>query len=280
MKLTVQDVSNFQILDKLQLIAGKGGLKKAVTHCGILDYEYDKDVSSKYYDYNYQMDGFLTLTSFLYAKNDPNLIFDAVKNALVNLPTTLKNIGSNGISGLANAITGLKSTAVNAAKGIFTAVKDKFLGLPSALKDIGKNLVTGLWNGITNKTNWLASKITSFASGVIKSAKEALGVHSPSTEFAYIGDMCIAGFEEPMEKFNPYQTLQNSMEANMGTLKATFAKTSIQSGSSFAFDYGQFGQEVKSSMQGVAIYMDGEKVGQLVTQTVNNELPTYSGRRI
>ena len=79
MKLTVQDIYNFPILEKMQLIAGKGGLKKAVIHCGILDYEYDKDVSSKYYDYNYQMDGFLTLTSFLYAKNDPNLIFDAVK---------------------------------------------------------------------------------------------------------------------------------------------------------------------------------------------------------
>ena len=79
MILTVQDISNFPILDKLHLVAGKGGLKNPVTHCGILDYEYDKDVSSKYYDYNYQMDGFLTLTSFLYAKNDPNLIFDAVK---------------------------------------------------------------------------------------------------------------------------------------------------------------------------------------------------------
>ena len=79
MRLTIQDITNFPILDKLHLVAGKGGLKNPVTHCGILDYEYDKDVSSKYYDYNYQMDGFLTLTSFLYAKNDPNLIFDAVK---------------------------------------------------------------------------------------------------------------------------------------------------------------------------------------------------------
>ncbi len=82
MKLTVQDISSFPILEKMQLIAGKGGLKKPVVHCGILDYEYDKDVSSKYYDYNYQMDGFLTLTTFLYAKNDPNLIYDAVKKLI------------------------------------------------------------------------------------------------------------------------------------------------------------------------------------------------------
>lgn len=94
MKLTVNDIKNFPILEKLELIAGKGGLNKPVVHCGILDYEYDKDVSSKYYDYNYQMDGFLTLTSFLYAKNDPNLIYDAVKKLVAKKGSGLivKNI--------------------------------------------------------------------------------------------------------------------------------------------------------------------------------------------
>ena len=72
MKLTVRDISNFPELSKLTLIAGRGGLKKTITHCGILDYEYDKDVASKYYDYNYQVDGgFLTLSTFLYAKKNP-----------------------------------------------------------------------------------------------------------------------------------------------------------------------------------------------------------------
>lgn len=94
MKLTVQDVSNFSILQNLELIAGSGGLTKPVTHCGILDYEYDKDVSNKYSDYNYPVDGFLTLTSFLYAKNDPNLIYDAIKRLVAKKGSGLiiKNI--------------------------------------------------------------------------------------------------------------------------------------------------------------------------------------------
>ncbi len=80
MKLTVEDVYHFPELSKMTLIAGKGGLKNEIRHCGILDYEYDEDVASKYQDYNFKMDGgFLTLTSFLYAKNDPKLIYDAVK---------------------------------------------------------------------------------------------------------------------------------------------------------------------------------------------------------
>ncbi|HZK72293.1 MAG TPA: PucR family transcriptional regulator [Clostridia bacterium] len=80
MKLYVQDIYNFPELSKLTLIAGEGGLKKEVKHCGILDYEYDKDVASKYSDYNYRTGGgFLTLTSFLYAKDNPDLIYEAVK---------------------------------------------------------------------------------------------------------------------------------------------------------------------------------------------------------
>ena len=213
-------------------------------------------------------------------KDSGTEIFNTVKNAIRDLPTTLKNIASNGTSGFANAITGLKSSVINAAKGIFNAVKNNLINLPNSLKSIGKDVVTGLWNGITDKTSWLTSKITSFAKDVVKSAKKALGINSPSKEFAYLGDMCVAGFEQPMEEFNPYKMLQNSMEANIGGLKATFAKTSAQSGTSFAFDYGQFGQEVRSSMQGVSIYMDSRKVGELIAPTVNNELSTYASRRI
>ena len=65
MKLTINDVRNFPQLKKMTLIAGEGGLNREVTHCGILDYEYDKNLSHKYYEYNYQMSDFLTLTSFL-----------------------------------------------------------------------------------------------------------------------------------------------------------------------------------------------------------------------
>ncbi|NCB41151.1 MAG: PucR family transcriptional regulator [Clostridia bacterium] len=83
MKLYVQDIYNFPELSKLTLIAGEGGLKKEVKHCGILDYEYDKDVASKYSDYNYRTGGsFFTLTTFLYAKNNPDLIYEAVKKLI------------------------------------------------------------------------------------------------------------------------------------------------------------------------------------------------------
>ncbi len=82
MKLTVYDLKSFPQLKKMELIAGSGGLGKEITHCGILDYEYDKDLSRKYYEYNYQMSHFLTLSTFLYAKDNPNLIYDAVKKLI------------------------------------------------------------------------------------------------------------------------------------------------------------------------------------------------------
>ena len=95
MKLYVQDIYNFPELNKLTLIAGKGGLKKEVRQCGLLDYEYDKDVASKYSDYNYRTNGnFFTLTTFLYAKDNPDLIYEAVKKliAMSGSGLIIKNI--------------------------------------------------------------------------------------------------------------------------------------------------------------------------------------------
>ena len=37
MKLTVKDICSFPQLEKMRLIAGRGGLDKQVVHCGILD---------------------------------------------------------------------------------------------------------------------------------------------------------------------------------------------------------------------------------------------------
>ena len=79
MKLTVENIYNFPELKGIHLVAGSSGLNREVAACGILDYELDKSVSDKYYDYNYRQANFITLTSFLYAKDNEYLILDAVK---------------------------------------------------------------------------------------------------------------------------------------------------------------------------------------------------------
>lgn len=69
MKVTVEDISNFPEFADLKLIAGRGGLNKAVEKCGILDYEFVEGVREKWYNTNFRDENMIVMTSFLYAKD-------------------------------------------------------------------------------------------------------------------------------------------------------------------------------------------------------------------
>lgn len=65
--------------------------------------------------------------------------------------------------------------------------------------NVGRSLIQGLWGGISNVTSWIINKIKGFGKSVLGAIKGIFGVHSPSTEFAWIGKMNMIGFEEGME---------------------------------------------------------------------------------
>lgn len=61
------------------------------------------------------------------------------------------------------------------------------------LAKVGGDLIKGLWNGITNITGWLMDKIKGFGSAVMDGIKGIFGIHSPSTEWAWVGKMDVMG---------------------------------------------------------------------------------------
>ena len=63
MKVTVEDISNFPEFADLKLIAGRGGLNKAVEKCGILDYEFVEGVREKWYNTNFRDENMIVMTS-------------------------------------------------------------------------------------------------------------------------------------------------------------------------------------------------------------------------
>lgn len=159
-------------------------------------------------------------------------------------------------------------------------IVDFIKGLPDKLKEMGSNIVSGLWNGINKAWSSLVKNVGSLASGLIDGVKDIFGIHSPSKEFEWIGKMCVAGFDEPIEDYNPYDTLQDSMEANVGSLKASFASATQGTYASFSIDYDRMGQEMRNAVKDMAVDMDGQTVGRIVTPTVNSELVDYENRRI
>lgn len=152
-------------------------------------------------------------------------VFETVKNAIVNLPNTLKNLGSNAVSGMANAIRGLLSTVGNAAKAVFTNIVNAVLNLPSRLLElaksavtnvanafknvewgsIGSNIITGIISGIGSAVSGLVSSAIDAAMSAFNAAKRALGIRSPSRLFAdeigkFIPPGITVGIEAAMPK--------------------------------------------------------------------------------
>ena len=92
MNYTISDFYN-TYKENLRLLCGKGGFSRRVTSVGILDYEFLPEVSGKYRHYNFD-EGQLVVSTMMYARNNQNLIADAIKD-LINTGTSgliIKNI--------------------------------------------------------------------------------------------------------------------------------------------------------------------------------------------
>ena len=101
--------------------------------------------------------------------------------------------------GLINSIPVLISNLPKIAKAMVNYLKT----LPSQWKNIGGMLIKGLWDGISNLGQWVVSKIKGLGKKILDSVKGIFGVHSPSTEFEFIGRMNMTGLQKGMEGMQP-----------------------------------------------------------------------------
>ena len=69
-------------------------------------------------------------------------------------------------------------------------------GLPR-LWAAGKDIIKGIWNGI--KSFDIVGLIKGLARDMLNGMKKALGIHSPSTEFAWLGEMSMRGYMDQIE---------------------------------------------------------------------------------
>lgn len=114
---------------------------------------------------------------------------------------------------------------------------------------IGANILNGIWEGLKAGWSWLIDNVKSIAGSLFDAAKEALDIHSPSKKFEYVGEMCVEGMDEPLEDYNPYDTLRKSMKANIGTMKADFENGVGGSSSNMTNQTFNIYQPVKSASE-------------------------------
>lgn len=72
---------------------------------------------------------------------------------------------------------------------IWKAIDQGIQSMNQAFVDAGTAIVQGIWEGIKEGAQWLYDKVTDFAQGIVDTVKDALGIHSPSKEAEWMGEM-------------------------------------------------------------------------------------------
>lgn len=82
---------------------------------------------------------------------------------------------------------------VKAVPQIIAGIVKAFGSLMYKIVEIGGNIVKGLWDGITGLASWLWDKVSGWISGIWDGICDFFGIHSPSREMAWVGEMLVKG---------------------------------------------------------------------------------------
>ena len=117
----------------------------------------------------------------------------------MELPGKIKEIWNNVVAGVTSFIADFKAKATEGASGFMKNIIDGLKDLPGKVLEIGSNIVKGIWQGISDGWSWLTDSIKNLADNLLQGVKDALGIESPSKEFAWVGKMVDEGFAKGIE---------------------------------------------------------------------------------
>lgn len=142
-------------------------------------------------------------------QNLPQII-TTVAGAIPKIVTSLVNaiVGNvdkiilAGVKLLVSLVKNLPQIIVSIVKAvpqIIAAIVKGFAGGAAQMAGIGLNLIKGIWNGIGDAASWLWGKVSGFCSDLMGKIKDFFGIHSPSTEMAWVGEMLVEGLAGSIE---------------------------------------------------------------------------------
>ena len=191
-----------------------------------------------------------------------------------NLPNILESgvsILTNLIEGIIGAIPDLVAALPQIIDAIVTGIGD----LMGNILDVGRSIVEGIWQGITNAGEWLVGKITGWFDGVVGSVKRFLGINSPSRVFAdQVGaNMALGvgkGFADEIGVVE--RQLNRAMSGLAPSVSGSVSVSGSTAGGGSSGVGADIGAAVSRALNGAIVYMDGRKVGQLITRQQNNTI--------
>ena len=221
--------------------------------------------------------------------NPIGLIILAITALVTAVMAMVKNWESVGAF-FKNLWAGIKNTFNSAVEGIkkimgnlVTSAINKLKELPQKVVSIGGDLISGLWKGVQDKLNWLKNKLSSFATSVLDSIKSFFGVHSPSTETAWIGEMLDEGMaegvkdnaKEPIKAMDQLSSKMLTAASGAGDLTLerkinhTFSSPAVGTADSIS---SKLDQIYKAILSGQVIMLDGKTLVGSTADRYDNEL--------
>ena len=200
----------------------------------------------------------------------PVLVSEIAKFFTANFPKFVE-MGGKLIFQTASGIVQSIPEIINAAGDLVEAIMTYFVYRVKGFVDIGKNLVGGIWDGMksrwTDMTNWITQKVN----GIISTVKGVLGIHSPSKVFAEIGKYSAEGIGVGFS--DQIGAVSRQIKSDMGKIipAAESGVTAARSGASgVSAASPDMVSAFKEALSGAAVYMDGKRVGSLLTNAQNN----------
>lgn len=122
-----------------------------------------------------------------------------IPNHVKNGASAIASVGKNIVTQLWNGISSLASWIGGKAKSIGSKAVNGIKNGITGLANIGKNIVKGLWNGASGMVSWAVGKFKDLGKSILKGIKNALGIKSPSREFAEVGMYSVLGLVKGLE---------------------------------------------------------------------------------
>ncbi|MGJ9482077.1 phage tail protein [Actinotignum sp. GS-2025e] len=120
-------------------------------------------------------------------------IIAAIVSAIGSAIPQIVMAGVHLLTALIGALPQIIGTIVAAIPQIISGIVGAVLGGVGQMVSAGGDLVRGLWNGIQSLAGWLWNQVASWCSSIWDGILGFFGIHSPSKEMAWVGDMLTRG---------------------------------------------------------------------------------------
>ncbi|MDD3337815.1 MAG: hypothetical protein PHS82_03050 [Lachnospiraceae bacterium] len=131
-------------------------------------------------------------------KSTASSVWSGIKSSLQSTMSGIKSNTDSSTSGMSSTISSrfsnMKSTMVSNMQNAASSIKNQ------SWYSIGSNICSGISSGINSGWSWLSSTVGNLARNLLRRAKSALGIHSPSRLFRdEIGENIGLGLAEGIE---------------------------------------------------------------------------------